>query len=411
MKSMQTHKCRICKKYTSKIFCDLGYSPLANSYPKNINEKEIYYPLKVFFCQKCKLPQLPEHQSAKKIFTDYDYFSSYSKSWIEHSKNYVKEMIRFVKLKSESKICEVASNDGYLLQFFKQEGFKVLGVEPAKNVAAAAIKKGINTEKLFFGTVSAKKLKKVYGKQDLLIANNVLAHVPNILDFCEGIKIILSPAGIATLEFPHFYNLITKLQFDTIYHEHFSYLTVHSICKLFPKFNLEIFDIKKVSTHGGSIRVFVKHENNKKYKVKNSVKKLLNLEKSSKIFTNKKFLKFNNKIKLIKKTIINLLIELKLKRKKIIAYGAPAKGNTFLNYCMLDSTIIKLTVDKNHAKIGKFLPGSKIPILHPKSIKSEKPDFIIILPWNLSREIIEQVRKSYSLAKYITAIPKVAVLI
>ena len=406
----KNHKCRICNKNITNVFCDLGYSPLANTYPKSLKENEIYYPLKVFFCNRCKLPQLPEHQSAKIIFKKYDYFSSYSSSWIDHSQKYVKEILKFSKFKKDSKICEIASNDGYLLQFFKKKGFTVLGVEPAKNVADVAIKKGINTEKLFFGTLSAKKIKKKYGEQDLIIANNVLAHVPNILDFCAGIKHLISKEGMATFEFPHFYNLINKFQFDTIYHEHFSYLTVHSIHKLFSKFQLEIFNIKKINTHGGSLRVFVKNKKNKRYKITSSLNKFLRLEKSSRIFTSKKFSQFNNQIQIIKKKTTNLLIDLKLNNKKIVAYGAPAKGNTFLNYCMLDKTLIKFTVDKNPSKIGKFLPGSHIPILHPSKIIPEAPDYIFILPWNLSKEIISQVSKIYTGAKYITAIPRVRII-
>ena len=273
-----------------------------------------------------------------------------------------------------------------------------------------AINKGINTEKLFFGIVSANRIKKKYGKQDLIIANNVLAHVPDILDFCGGIKNLMSKNGIATFEFPHFYNLINKRQFDTIYHEHFSYLTVHSIKKLFFKFKLEIFDIKKINTHGGSLRVFVKNKQNKSYKLTSALSKFLKLEKNSKIFTKKNFSRFNIQIQKIKKNIIDLLLNLKLNNKKVVAYGAPAKGNTFLNYCMLDNALIKFTVDKNPSKFGKFLPGSQIPILHPKKIISEKPDYIFILPWNLSKEIINQIKKIYTGAKYITAIPKVKIL-
>ena len=402
-------KCRICKKYVNQIFCDLGYSPLANSYPKKSREKEKFFPLKVFFCKNCKLPQLPEHELASKIFTNYDYFSSYSKSWLKHSEKYVDQIIKFADINFESKVIEIASNDGYLLQFFKDKKINVLGVEPAKNVANEAIKKGIKTEKIFFGEKAAKEIKKKYGKQDLLIANNVLAHVPNILDFCKGVKIILSHNGIATFEFPHFYNLVNKLQFDTIYHEHFSYLSVHSISKLFPKFDLKVFDIKKIKSHGGSLRIFVKHKNNKKYKVEPSVQKIFKLEKSSQLFSKKNFLNFNKKIKLIKKNTINLLAELRLKKKKVAAYGAPAKGNTFLNYCMIDNSLIKFTVDKNPSKIGKFLPGSKIPIKNPKKIKFEKPDYIFILPWNLTKEIVSQIRTFHSSSSYITAKPKLKI--
>ena len=406
----QTMKCRICKKIIKKVFCDLGFSPLANSYVKKKSIKEKFFPLKVFFCNSCKLPQLPEHETARKIFSNYDYFSSYSKSWLIHSEKYVNQITKFAKLSAASKVIEIASNDGYLLQFFKDRKINVLGVEPAKNVADFAIKKGIKTEKLFFGELTAYKIKKKYGQQDLIVANNVLAHVPNILDFCKGVKIILAPNGIATFEFPHFYNLVSRLQFDTIYHEHFSYLSAHSVIKLFKKFNLSVFDIKKIKTHGGSLRVFVKHNNNKIFQIRGTVNDILAIEKSSNLFSNIKFENFNSKIKKIRESTIDLLMQLKLKKKKVMAYGAPAKGNTFLNYCMIDKFLIDFTVDKNPSKVGKLLPGSKIPILNVKSIKFIKPDYLFILPWNLKNEIINQIKKTYPKIKYIVAIPKLRIL-
>lgn len=401
--------CRICNIKLNKIFCDLGYSPLANNYVINKKHKDKFIPLKVLFCDNCKLIQLPQYISPSKIFKKYDYFSSYSKSWIDHSKNFTDFIIKFCNLGVRSKVCEIASNDGYLLQFFKKKKINVFGIEPASNVANVAKAKGVPTEKVFFGEKVSKKILRKYGYQDLVIGNNVLAHVPNIKDFCLGIRNLLSERGIATLEFPHVYNLIKKSQFDTIYHEHFSYLSIHSLDKLMKHLKMEIFNIQKLNTHGGSIRIFIKKKSNKYFKKNLSIENLLQLEKKSKIFTNQSFKNFNKKIANIKKKTLEKLFELKIQKKKVIAYGAPAKGNTFLNYCMINKNLIKFTVDKNPNKIGKFLPGSRIPIYHPKKIIKEKPDYIVILPWNLSKEIIKEIKSYYSNCKFITFIPKISI--
>jgi 2-polyprenyl-3-methyl-5-hydroxy-6-metoxy-1,4-benzoquinol methylase len=408
--TISNYRCRVCNKKINDYFCDLGSTPLANSFidNKKLINKEKNFPLKVYFCKKCYLPQLPEHVFAKNIFSDYDYFSSYSKSWIKHSKNYVNEIIKDLNLNKENNICEIASNDGYLLQFFKQKGFKVLGVEPAKNVANKAIKKKINTLKIFFNYKNANRIKKKYGLQDLIICNNVFAHVPDILSFTKGLKELISKNGIITIEFPHFLNLIKKNQFDTIYHEHFSYLSLHSVNKILKKFKLIIFKVKKINTHGGSLRIYIKHKKSKQFKIENSYNKIFEQEKKFKIFNKENIKKFTIKLKKIRKDFINLLLDLKLKGKKVVAYGAAAKGNTFLNYCNLGDNLINFVVDKNPSKIGKFLPGSHLPIFPIKKLNQFKPDYIIILPWNIKDEVIKQVKKKLK-TKFITAIPKLKI--
>jgi 2-polyprenyl-3-methyl-5-hydroxy-6-metoxy-1,4-benzoquinol methylase len=402
--------CRICNKKISNIFTNLGKSPLANSYLERKGIKEKYYPLKVFYCKNCYLPQLPQHFYAKKIFKNYDYFSSYSTTWLSHCKKFVDDVIFNLKLNKKNKICEIASNDGYLLQYFKKKNFCVLGVEPAENVAKVAIKcKKIPTIIKFFGLKNALIIKKKYGLQDLIICNNVLAHVPNIIDFVLGLKNLLSEKGIVTIEFPHFYNLIKKVQFDTIYHEHFSYLSLTAIIKLFEKFQLNVFNVKKLKTHGGSLRVYIKHKNNKNFSENKKILKITNMEKNSKIFSYKTFLQFNKKIAYIKNKTKIFLNNLKKRNKKIIIYGAAAKGNTFLNYCGINNKLVNFAVDKSKSKIGKFLPGSKIPIYATNKIYSFKPDYIMIMPWNLKDEIIKEVKKEKFIGKFLTFIPDIKV--
>ena len=408
--AISNYRCRVCDEKLNDHFCDLGSTPLANSFISNkkLINNEKNYPLKVYFCKKCYLPQLPEHVFAKNIFSNYDYFSSYSNSWIEHSKNYVNEIIKDLNLSKKNNVCEIASNDGYLLQFFKQKGFKVLGIEPAKNVANKAIKKKINTLKIFFNYENAKKIKKKYDLQDLIICNNVFAHVPDVLNFTKGLKELISKNGVITIEFPHFLNLIKRNQFDTIYHEHFSYLSLHSVSKIVKKFDLIIFKVKKINTHGGSLRVYIKHKKCNKFKIEDNYNKIFNEEIKSKIFEKKNINNFSIKLKKIRKDFINLLLDLKLKGKKVVAYGAAAKGNTFLNYCNIGDSLIDFVVDKNPSKIGKFLPGSHLPIFPIKKLKQFKPDYIIILPWNIKNEVIKQVKKEIK-TKFITAIPKIQI--
>jgi len=405
------YKCRICKKKIKNFFCDLGSTPLANSFLKNkyYIKKEKNYPLKVYYCKNCYLPQLPEHVIAKNIFSRYDYFSSYSKTWIEHSKNFVDKFLKKNILDKSKKICEIASNDGYLLQFFKNKGYDVLGVEPAINVADVAIKKKIPTLKLFFGYKTAKKIKKNFGAQDLIICNNVYAHVPDILDFTKGLKELISKNGIITIEFPHFLNLVKKKQFDTIYHEHFSYLSLHSTNKILQKFDFVIFKVEKISTHGGSLRIYIKNKMSKKIKIDKSFKSIFHEEKKANIFKKEVMQKFSSTLKKTKSDFINLLINLKIQKKKVAAYGAAAKGNTFLNYCNIGSSLIDFVVDKNTSKIGKLLPGSHLKIFSVNKLKEYKPDYLVILPWNIKAEIIRQIKDSKLKTKFITAIPNIII--
>lgn len=409
--TLDTCKCRVCKTRISDYFCDLGLTPLANSFLKNKSfiKKEKNYPLKVFYCKNCFLPQLPEYVLVKKIFSDYDYFSSYSKSWIDHSRKFVDEIIKKQKLTVGNKICEVASNDGYLLQFFKKKGFEILGIEPALNIANKAIEKKIPTVKLFFGYDSAKKIKNIYGTQDLIICNNVYAHVPDILDFTKGLKELISKKGIITIEFPHFLNLVLKNQFDTIYHEHFSYLSLHAVTKILKKFNLIIFKVEKLVTHGGSLRIYIKNKEYNKIKIDKSFKIIYAQEMRSCIFKKQKMLEFQNKLETIKKDFINLLINLKLQNKKVVGYGAAAKGNTFLNYCNIGNSLIDFVVDKNPSKVGKLLPGSHLKIFSIDKLKKIKPDYVIILPWNIKNEVIKQIKLSKLKTKFITAVPKITI--
>jgi 2-polyprenyl-3-methyl-5-hydroxy-6-metoxy-1,4-benzoquinol methylase len=408
---MDSINCRICKKKIKTIFCDLNYSPLANSYlkKKDLEKKEIYHPLKVFFCKNCYLFQLPNHKNPNEIFKDYDYLSSYSKDWLLHCEKYVNKISKTLKLSSKSKICEIASNDGYLLYFFLKKNINTLGIEPSRIAAKIARERKIKTICKFFTTRLANKLKN--NKFDLIICNNVLAHVPNILDFVNGLKLILSKNGTITFEFPHFLNLINKIQFDTIYHEHYSYLTIHALIKLFKKFKLSIYKIEKINTHGGSLRVYVKNNKNKKIKISNDVKKILNEENKSKIFSKEKFLWFNKKIERIRTNTINKLMKIKVNNKKIICYGAPAKGNTFINFCLISKNLLPVTFDKSIAKIGKYLPGSHIPIKNPDQIKKYKPDYVVILAWNLKDEIIKEFKKRNIQTKFITCIPKFKIII
>lgn len=410
---MVKYYCRICKNSLKDTFLDLGYSPLANSYikKKDLKKREKLLPLKVYSCATCKLIQLPEHETPNNIFSTYDYLSSPSTSWIKHTKTYVEEISKeyFNEHKEKIKVCEIASNDGYLLQFFNKKKFEILGIEPAKNIAKIANKKKIPTICNFFSSKLAKKIKKKSGMFDLIIANNVFAHVPNIIDFAKGIELLISDNGFATMEFPHLLNLIKKKQFDTIYHEHFSYLSIKSINYLFNTMNIKIFKIQELSTHGGSLRIYIKKKASKKYNIDKSVKKVIEKEKKSKIFNKKTFKILQNSIEKNKMKFLNLLIKLKLEKKKVVAYGAPAKGNTFLNFCMVNKDLIKFTVDKANTKKNKFLPGSHIPIYDPKKLISYKPDYVIILPWNLSHEIKIQIKKMGIKSKFITCIPELKI--
>ncbi len=406
-------QCRFCKTKLDSTFVDLGMSPLSNSYLtlEQLSKPEKFYPLHTFICPKCLLVQLEEFETPDHIFSDYTYFSSYSDSWIQHSKKYVEVMIEQFKFDQFSQVIEIASNDGYLLQFFQSQGIPVLGIEPAANVAKVAEAKGINTLIRFFGVTTAQELVKQEKKADLLLGNNVLAHVPDINDFVAGMKILLKFEGILTMEFPHLYQLINQNQFDTIYHEHFSYLSFATVEKIFSRHGLTLFDVEELSTHGGSLRIYGKHDENQNLEVSDRVALLKAKEQKAGLDNVDAYLQFSDRVMSTKRKLLSFLIELKNAGKTIVGYGAPAKGNTLLNYCGIRTDFLDYTCDRSPHKQGLFLPGTHIPIYHPDKIAETKPDYILILPWNLKDEISSQL--SYIRewgGKFVVPIPEVEVL-
>lgn len=383
--------CRHCNTELETIFCDLQTCPPSNAMVKfeELNEPEKYYPLKVFVCSNCWLVQTDEIKKADQIFNDeYTYFSSFSSSWLEHSKKYVNYMINRFSFNEHSKIVEIASNDGYLLQYFKAKNIKTIGVEPTANTAEVAIEKGIDTIIDFFSAKLAKNLLKNYA--DLIVGNNVLAHVPDINDFVKGLKIALKKKGIITMEFPHLLKLIEGNQFDTIYHEHFSYLSLCTVKKIFNTYGLKLFDVEKLNSHGGSLRIFATHDNNN-VSISQDVINFLEEEKKFGLLDLKVYLNFQNNADRIRDNFIRFLLKAKKEKKKVVGYGAAAKGNTLLNYAGIKKNdIIKFVIDKSPFKQNKFLPGSRLPVKNKENLKEYKPDFIIIFPWNLEQEVIKE---------------------
>ncbi len=405
--------CRFCNTQLKYTFIDLGVSPLANSYLKEeqLNRMEPFYPLHTYLCDKCCLVQLPVFESPENIFGDYAYFSSFSDSWLNHAKNYTDLMIDRFHLGPHSQVIEIASNDGYLLQYFKAKGIPVLGIEPAKNVAKVAQDAGIPTMIKFFGMQTATGLTNKGISADLLIGNNVLAHVPDIKDFVKGLQIALKPQGIITMEFPHLMRLIEENQFDTIYHEHFSYFSFLSVENIFSSHGLTIFDVDELPTHGGSLRIYSRHTEDSSQKVSPNVVRLRNLEESQGYARMEFYSSFAEKVKETKRKILRFLIDAKQEGKTIAGYGAPAKGNTLLNYCGIRSDFIDYTVDRSPHKQGHYLPGTHIPIYHPDKVKETKPDYLLILPWNLKDEIMEQMSHIRDWGgKFVVLIPEVQVL-
>lgn len=386
-------KCLNCQNKLKYTFADLGTSPLCEEFvkPEDIHRGQPFYPLHAYVCEQCLLVQVEEFVSPAEIYSDYYYFSSYSDSWLQHAKKYVELMIDSYGIDHDSFVVEIASNDGYLLQYFKEKNIPILGVEPSENVARVSIEKGIPTEKVFFGEKSAAELKKKYQTADLILGNNVLAHVPRINDFINGLEVMLSENGIMTFEFPHLMQLIDNNQFDTIYHEHFSYFSLLAVQAIFKKHGMKIFDVHELNTHGGSIRIFVTREPNTDYQVSDNVERILSLEKQQGYQNVEFYRSFDENVQETKKEILKLLIDLKSQDKTIAGYGAPGKGNTLLNYCGIRRDFIDYTVDRNPNKHGYYLPGSLIPIFHPDKIRETKPDYVFILPWNLKDEIMDQV--------------------
>ena len=411
---MNDKKCQFCQNPLSHTFVNLGMSPLSNGFLKSeqLNKAEKFYPLHTYVCEKCLLVQLEEFESPDHIFAhDYAYFSSYSDSWLKHSKTYTDLMVEKFKFNTKSLVIEIASNDGYLLQYFQEKRIPVLGIEPAENVAKVAETKGIRTIVKFFGIQTAKELVSQGIQSDLLLGNNVLAHVPNINDFVAGMKIVLKPEGIITMEFPHLLQLMQQNQFDTIYHEHFSYLSFVTVEKIFAHHGLILFDVESLPTHGGSLRIYAKHRENDKLQISQGVVKLKELEKQKGLSDLQTYLSFSQKVQETKRKLLNFLIQLKMDGKTIVGYGAAAKGNTLLNYCGIRADFIDYTCDRSPHKQGKFLPGTHIPIYSPDKIAETKPDYVLILPWNLKDEISTQL--SYIRewgGKFIVPIPEVEVL-
>ena len=406
-------KCRFCGKDLKRLIVSLGSSPLSNSYlsSEQLKEKEPVYPLDLYTCDSCFLMQLGVSESPEKIFNDYAYFSSYSDTWLEHVKTYVEKMMGNFNINHDSFVAEIASNDGCLLQFFKERHVSVLGIEPAKNVAQVALNKGLPTEVAFFGTKTAIRLSARGKLPDLILGNNVLAHVPDLNDFVKGLKILLKPEGMITMEFPHLVKLIEDTLFDTIYHEHLFYFSFLTVERIFSFHGLDIFDVEKLPTHGGSLRIYAKHREDASKQISLEVFKLRVEEKSRGYDTLIPYMNFSMKVAEKRKEILDFLIEAKRAKRKVVGYGAPAKGNTLLNYCGIKSDLIPYTVDRSPHKQGKYLPGSRIPIEKPEKIVETKPDFVFILPWNLKDEIMEQmscIRKWGG--KFIIPIPKLEVI-
>jgi len=386
-------QCRFCKTTLRDVFIDLVNSPASNSFiqQEQLDEPEVFYPLKVYTCPNCFLVQVDEYKKSDAIFNgEYVYFSSFSTSWLEHSRKYTEAMTERFGLNKDSLVVEVASNDGYLLQYFKQKGIPVLGVEPTANTARVAMEKGIDTVVDFFGVRLASKLAVENKKADLLLGNNVLAHVPDIVDFVGGMKRLLKDEGVITMEFPHLMQLVDNNQFDTIYHEHFSYLSFYTVQKIFASQGLELFDVEELPTHGGSLRIYGKHAEDKSKAVSPRVAALLEKERTKGMNGLAYYDHFQQKALTVKLALLQFLIEQKRAGKTVAAYGAAAKGNTLLNYCGVKNDLVEFVVDANPHKQNKWLPASHIPVVAETQLKTRKPDYVLILPWNLKAEITQQ---------------------
>ncbi len=386
------YHCRFCHEPLRETFVDLGLSPLCETYIEvtRLSAPESFYPLHCFVCEKCFLVQLPEHVGSSEIFEEYAYFSSYSDSWLAHARTYVDQITERVGLSRQSSVVEIASNDGYLLQYFVAKGIPVLGIEPARNVAQVAIGKGIPTITSFFGRRLARELASGGKQADLLLGNNVLAHVPDINDFVAGLKLLLKPDGVITMEFPHLVRLVEETQFDTIYHEHFSYLSFTTVEQIFATHGLLIFDVEELPTHGGSLRIYAAHIDDASKSVSPNVAALRIREKEWGVTQLEPYRAFGIKVEATKHKILQFLMEEKAKGKSIAGYGAPGKGNTLLNYCGIRTDLLDYTVDRNPYKQGRYTPGTRIPIFPLERIRETKPDYLFLLPWNLKDEIIAQ---------------------
>jgi hypothetical protein len=405
--------CRFCDAPLETSFVDLGMSPLCQTHisAEQLKDMEPFYPLHAFVCGRCFLVQLQEFVSPGEIFTEYAYFSSYSTSWVQHARRYADMMISRLGLGAASKVMEIASNDGYLLQHFVARGIPVLGIEPAANVAKVAIEKGIPSVVRFFGRQSAAEIAAQYGQPELLLGNNVLAHVPDINDFVSGMKVLLSPQGVITMEFPHLQRLMAENQFDTIYHEHFSYLSFVTVERIFAHHGLTLFDVEELPTHGGSLRIYGRHNANARLEVTGRVLELRRRETEDGFLSLERYRGFEKQVEATKRKLLAFLIDAKGRGKKVVGYGAPGKGNTLLNYCGIRTDFLDFTVDANPYKQGKFTPGTRIPIFAPEKLREARPDYVLILPWNLKDEITAQLAYVREWGgKFVLPIPEVQIV-
>ncbi len=408
---MKTPICRFCGNTLQRTFANLGMSPPSNAFLSavELGQLERFYPLHAYVCESCLLVQLEEFETPAEIFTDYAYFSSFSSSWLEHSEHFATRIVKRLGLDEKSLVIEIASNDGYLLQYFKKQGIRTLGIEPAVNVARAAQERGITTITEFFGSQVATALVDDGEQPDLICANNVLAHVPNINDFVSGIKILLKTNGTATFEFPHLLKLIEFNQFDTIYHEHFSYFSLLTAVNIFRFHDLEVVDVDELPTHGGSLRLFVRHSG--QATPSENVARILANEREANLEHVETYSMFSGQVEASKRTLLKFLIDAKNAGKRIAAYGAAAKATTLLNYCGIRTDFIDYIVDRNPYKQNRYLPGCHIPILDPAAIARSEPDYILILPWNLKEEITKQLAYVERWgARFVVPIPRVEVL-
>ncbi len=409
----ESFACRFCGSKLEHTFVDLGMSPLCQTHiaPEQLSEMEPFYPLHAYVCDECFLVQLQEFVTPDNIFSEYAYFSSYSESWVAHARRYAEMAAARFGLDNRSRVVEIASNDGYLLQHFVAMGIPVLGVEPAANVADVARQKGIPSVVRFFGRETARDLSGTHGKADLLLGNNVLAHVPDLNDFVAGMKLLLKPTGVITMEFPHLLRLMESNQFDTIYHEHFSYFSFLTVERVFAAHGVVLFDVEELATHGGSLRIFGRHAEDLSKPVSVRVTQLRGRETGLGFDKLETYRGFGEQVKETKRKLLSFLIEAKRAGKSIAGYGAPGKGNTLLNYCGIREDFLDYTVDRNPYKQGTFTPGTRIPIFDPEKIRETRPDYVLILPWNLKDEISEQMAfvREWG-GRFVVPIPEVAIL-
>lgn len=406
--------CRFCRTPLCRTFADLGVSPVSNAFLRadQLNKMEPFYPLHAYVCEACFLVQLEDFETPEHIFNDqYAYFSSYSDSWLNHARQYTEQITARLGLNASSFVVEIASNDGYLLQYFVEKGIPVLGIEPSSNVANAARSKGIDTSVEFFTAKSAQELASKKQKADLVLGNNVLAHVPALNDFVDGLRILLSDDGVITMEFPHLLCLMRGNQFDTIYHEHFSYFSFLAVTQIFAAHGLRIFDVKRLSTHGGSLRIYATHDKCERWKDQAAVAELLTEERQAGLDNISSYSNFSEQVNKAKLDLLQFLIDAKQAGKRIVGYGAPAKGNTLLNFCGIRGEFVDFTVDRSSQKQGMFLPGTHIPIAAPAKIFETKPDYVLILPWNLQNEIVMQMSGISAWGgKFVVPIPQVRII-